>query len=471
MVNSNPVVRTLRRVAAATPPGRDRYLDLLRLLSILVVVFGHWLIAGITWRGGETTNTSILTVVPPLQYVTWLLMVMPVFFLVSGAVTAPGLDRAARRGTIYAVWLHGRLARLLRPVGVYTLFWLFLPVVVLLAGAPRGLIVPIADQMSRLFWFVAVYVAAIAVAPLLLRLHRRFGLGVLAVLALGALAVDLVRFGTDVSQVGVANHAFTWLFAFQLGFFWADGRLLARRGTAWLLAGGGLLTLLLLTGSGLYPVAMIGVPDFQSNVTPTSFALVPLTVWLTGLVLLLRDPVTRLLQRPLLWGAIALVSLLAITIFLWHPTAVILGVGVFYPLGFPQPDVGTALWWLLRPLWFALLTLPLLLLVRVFGRFELNAAVRPPASAPAGGTPAGATVGVETSALHAGHTAGVATALTGSALTVFSLAALTAAGFGTLLPALVYTAAGALGMLLLHRAARLSPSRGRPSDGAAHMSS
>lgn len=34
-----------RRLAELTPDHRNRYVDLLRAVSILVVVFGHWLMA------------------------------------------------------------------------------------------------------------------------------------------------------------------------------------------------------------------------------------------------------------------------------------------------------------------------------------------------------------------------------------------------------------------------------------------
>ena len=38
----------VRRLAADTPDDRNRVADLLRVVSILVVVFGHWLMAAVT---------------------------------------------------------------------------------------------------------------------------------------------------------------------------------------------------------------------------------------------------------------------------------------------------------------------------------------------------------------------------------------------------------------------------------------
>jgi hypothetical protein len=54
------------RVAAATPPERDRFADLLRVASILVVVAGHWLMAVVAWRDGRVEGGNALALVPGL---------------------------------------------------------------------------------------------------------------------------------------------------------------------------------------------------------------------------------------------------------------------------------------------------------------------------------------------------------------------------------------------------------------------
>src|SRR5690606_37588456 len=42
-----------------------------------------------------------------------------------------------------------------------------------------------------------------------------------------------------------------------------------------------------------------------------------------GAARLLADPLRRVLRRPLAWAAVAMVNVHAITIFLWHQTAMI----------------------------------------------------------------------------------------------------------------------------------------------------
>ena len=72
------------------------------------MVLGHWLMVAIT-PDGHITNA--LAVVPALQPLTWLLQVMPLFFLVGGFSNRASLTAARRRGDADATWLRGRLTR------------------------------------------------------------------------------------------------------------------------------------------------------------------------------------------------------------------------------------------------------------------------------------------------------------------------------------------------------------------------
>src|SRR5215211_949520 len=60
--------RTADRVAAATPAERDRFADLLRVASIVVVVAGHWLMAVVGWRGGRVEAGNAIALAPGLFF-------------------------------------------------------------------------------------------------------------------------------------------------------------------------------------------------------------------------------------------------------------------------------------------------------------------------------------------------------------------------------------------------------------------
>ncbi|MCW5880088.1 MAG: acyltransferase [Anaerolineae bacterium] len=362
---------TAETLSAATPKNRDRYIDLVRAVSICVVIFGHWLITVIRW-GDPPSPDNLLAVAPWLQPITWLLQIMPLFFVVGGFSNALSLASTRRRGGGYADFLYHRLERLLRPVAVFLAVWVAVAAS-LLWVAPTHPVVGLAAVISvQPLWFIGLYVLVIALAPLTLAAHRRFGLAVPLALAGAVALVDWTRMNTDLAMIGALNFALVWLFAHQLGYFYADGRLLRLgRGALLGLAVAALAALILLTTMGPYPMSMVGLPNATfSNMSPPSLCIVALTVWLLALAMLLRGPATRLLERVRVWAAVVQVNSVIMTIFLWHLTALLVSLSVVFWLGLSIPDVGTAGWWLLRPVWLAVLLAVLLGFVALFGRVE-----------------------------------------------------------------------------------------------------
>jgi fucose 4-O-acetylase-like acetyltransferase len=378
------------QMAEATPPSRDRFIDAARGFAILVVVLGHWLIAVVSWQGGEVEGTNALAVIPGLWIVTWVLQVMPLFFFVGGAANAwtwsGVVDRAGSAGPgAYAGFVAGRVTRLLRPTAVFLGIGLAVATVLDATNVADSVLRPATRLITQPLWFIGIYLIVVALAPPMLALHRRFGAGVPAALAAGAVAVDLLRFGADLGGVGYVNFALVWLFVHQLGFFYADGRL---PGRPWRYALAGLAAMVLLVVAGPYPGSMVGLPgDEISNMDPPTVVILALTLWQAGLALTVRPAVDRLLRRARAWAAVIAVNAVIMTVFLWHLTALLLAIGILYPLGFPQPAAGTTQWWVLRPVWVAVLLALLGVLVALFGRFEMGGRrdrAAPPDAAAAG---------------------------------------------------------------------------------------
>lgn len=175
-----------------------------------------------------------------------------------------------------------------------------------------------------------------------------------------------------IESVGYLNFGFVWLFAHQLGYSYADGTLTAlSRGSLASGAVGGLVALALLTRFGPYPLSMVGLPgETISNMNPPTLCLVALTIWQVSALMLMRSRVSAWLQHPRLWGAVITANAAIMTMFLWHLTALMIAVVVLLPAGFPQPEVGSLAWWLLRPVWLAILCVVTALFVLLLGRFE-----------------------------------------------------------------------------------------------------
>lgn len=359
---------------ALTPDARDRWVDALRVGSLLVVVLGHWLMGALT-PDGRATN--VLAQVPALQPLTWVLQVMPLFFLVGGVAHAHALASAARVGGTrhgrYAAFVRSRTGRLLRPTVAYLLVWVGLALAArttgLASGPHAGLVGGVLSLSTQLLWFVGIYLGVAALAPATHAWHRRAGLRAVLVLVAGAVVVDVVRFTTGETLVGTLNFALVWLALHQLGYCWKDG-LLTRR-VAWTMVVAGFGGLLLAVTAGPYPVSMVGVPgEAVSNMAPPTLALLAQGLGLCGAAVLLRGPMARVLARPRAWRAVVVAGSVSMTVFLWHLTALMSVMLVVRLAGTDLPEPGTAAWWLTRPVWVAVLLVPTVLLVLAARRFD-----------------------------------------------------------------------------------------------------
>ncbi len=374
-----------RELAERTPESRNRYVDLLRALSISAVVFGHWLIAAPSVRDGELQLEHMLSVSPWTQGLTWLFQVMPVFFIVGGYSNAASWEAARRGGGGYGVWVGARLRRLTGPVVPLLLVWALIALIARALGASPAMI-RIGSQAALVpLWFLAVYVLVVVLAPPTRAAWRRFGIASFWALAAAAVLVDLARFGLGLVWLGWANYLFVWLAVHQLGYLWRDGRIAGpARALPW--GVGGLALLLGLVTVGGYPHSMVGVPGEEvSNTLPPSLAMLALGLAQGGLLLALERPARRWLAGTGAWAATILVNGMIMSVYLWHLTAMILVIAAANALGGfglgPQP--GSATWWATRPVWMALLAAVLFPMLLVVGRFERLGDAASPAALPA----------------------------------------------------------------------------------------
>lgn len=340
-------------VAAATPADRDRYLDLLRGLALTVVVLGHWLLAVVWMHDGRLRVSTVLDAAPATRWVTWILQVMPLFFLVGGVVNARSWRATRDAGGTWAAWVARRAARLLRPTTVVAWTWVALATVASAAGLDRSVVVLGARNALIPLWFLAVYLVLVAAVPALLVAYERLGVGLVAVLLVAAAAVDAaVRAGAPV--VGYANYALVWAVPTVLGFAWGDGGL-DRRTVRVVLPVAALTALVAAVVWLDYPVTMVRVAEAGGpNVPVVTLALLGCTQ--AGIALALRGPVTACLRLPGVWAAVVRVNTVAMTVYLWHLTVMVIAIGVLWLTG-PWWSVAplSAAWWLTRPVWVAFL--------------------------------------------------------------------------------------------------------------------
>ncbi|WP_405423952.1 acyltransferase [Streptomyces erythrochromogenes] len=372
-------------IDAATPADRDRAVDALRALAILGVVLGHWLVTSLTAADGGLRGTSPLPQMPWLAPVSWVFQTLAVFFLVGGHVAALGYASARERGIGYGAWVGQRLGRLFRPVAAVLVLWTVVAGGMLVGGAELDTVRTLVKLVLSPLWFLLVFAALTAATPLVARLSPVWPAAVVA-------GVDLWRFGLGGPEwIGWVNVAAGWLVPFTLGAAWSRGAL-ARRGRLLLLVGVAAAVTAAAILWGGYPASMVGVPGAAvSNLNPPTVAAVAFGLAQCGLALLARDRLARLMHRPAAWAKVALVNLSAMTVFLWHQTAMmaVTALGLLVPTRLPglhtAPDsVG---WIAARVLWLPVFAAALGLCWAAFRTHEQArrpraAAVTAPRSAP-----------------------------------------------------------------------------------------
>ena len=361
----------VRKTAEATPVDRDRVIDAVRGFSLFVVVFGHLLMAVVYWpQGGKPLVGNIMADFPTMQYLTWILQVMPVFFAFGGASSVIAWRRADAGDVLYSAWMWGRVRRLLRPVLVY---FAVMAVLGLVVSAVVGRAAePLLSIVAQPLWFLGVYLLTLLFLPAMWWLHQRNRAA--AFLLLMPLAA-VVSVGVTIlgwpSLLGFLNFLFVWLAIQQLGFFWGE----STRTRTWVaVAVASLGVNVALVYYGPWPMSLVGLPgdvlDFDSitilgntfavpgwhgeysNMAPPSVILLLHGVTLVSLIFILRGPLDRLLHRPRAWLATTFMMLTAMSLYIWHLLAIVMALATLHllgvsppthlsPSGWPEPD-GTA---------------------------------------------------------------------------------------------------------------------------------
>ena len=359
-----------RSPASATPTRprvtTDRLLwaDLVRAAALLVVVFGHYLMAVVHIAGADVSVDTVLDATTWSHPVTWLLQVMGCFFAVGAVVAAPGLAErlAAQKGRDSVgrtvVWRDHVAAR------TRTLLVPALPLLALWAVAGPALrdrypddLVARASQAALVpLWFLAVYVVVHALIPVMVGVVTRVGVWRPVTGLLVAAAVVDVAHRSGMPAIGWLNFGLVWMVPTTVGVGVGLGRVDRQQlGRA---AALGLVLALTAVAVAGYAVPVVGAADGgRSNNHPPSLLLGLHALAHSGAVLLIAPRLEGWLRassarRALLRAA----GRWSMPIYLWHMTGyVLLSVAV---MAWRVPVVGATFaleplsgqWWAVRPL-------------------------------------------------------------------------------------------------------------------------
>lgn len=321
-------------------PVRDRAVDVARLAALVVVMFGHCalLLATIDARGLHVAN--LIGALPAIAPVTWIVQVMPLFFLAGGAAGSYGY----RTGTAWGAWLFTRAQRLCRPVFFYLAVWsVGLLAVQFTLGADSA--ARLGRESVALLWFLGVYLVTLAFVPALVRMAaaRTVTIVVAGLLAAAALG-DAARFAANTPTAGVTNFVVVWLIPVAIGVGYAR-RLTSARWAAVL----GIVAFaaqLGLAAVGPYDVSLVVTgAERVSNVAPPTLLLALHCTWMSCAFVLAAPALQRWAQRPRVWRVVSTGNGGAMTLYLWHIPAIAVTAFALHPVGLDAYDVHAPGFW------------------------------------------------------------------------------------------------------------------------------
>ncbi|OMB94941.1 acyltransferase [Mycobacterium sp. NS-7484] len=320
-------------VEAQTPPDRDRAIDVIRIVSLVGVVFGHTIMATSTIRDDVFIWSNLLTASTVFQALTWIFQIMPLFFFAGVAASV----QSWRPGSSWGGWLLKRCTRLYRPVFYYLAFWTA-ALAVLRFVLPEHVYEPVAGISIQLLWFLGAYVLVLAAVPLLARITTTAQLAgaIISTYAFIA-AIDAVRINLDgYASLGYLNTV-VWLIPGMFGV--AYRRNLLSSGAALKIGVGMLGVNLALLYFGPYELSLVGIETQQlKNMTPPSLLLAGHAIMMCAFAIAAAPAINRWAQRPRVWWLTAIGNSGAMTLYLWH-MPLLLGVHlVFDYLGLDRYD-------------------------------------------------------------------------------------------------------------------------------------
>ncbi len=368
-------------MAAGAKADRNRAIDLYRAIAMLCVAIGHWIAMVALDNGGELEGGNALSYEPNFAWATWILQVMPLFFVVGGFSSAMSLDshwRTHGTGAGSADWIAARLRRMMPPAVVLAGVWL----TVIVVSVPLG-VLPLAlagvHAAAIPLWFLANYTIDTALAPFVLPRFRQNPARFAAMIGAAFGFFEILRI-VGVPILPQVNWVLGWLIFQVAGMAWRDGLLPTGRRMAVIAGGFWAAALGLVLSGGPWAISMVNHPDLANSPTnPPTLALLVFGFAHSFTAIAVAPAVSRwLAANKTAWAAVVAANSVAMSVYLWHMTAAVIVTAAMYAtIGLPTAAVGTAAWWLWKLPIIGASILVLAPIVAVVSKIERSALLAP----------------------------------------------------------------------------------------------
>jgi hypothetical protein len=309
---------------------------LLGVAGIVLLVCGESAVTLARWGGVDADL---------LWPLTWLAQLSFVVFFAGGHANLGGWRAVTAGGGGYRQYLAHRAGWLLRSALVFAVAAFAMPMALELLGIPRNTIDIAVRVAAHPLWLLGVYVLTVALAPLMLRLHRlapwSVAAGLLALVVLSGPAARML----DSALPGYPAALALALLAQQLAFAHASSARRPNRLVLGVMTTGAAAALIVLTAAGLLPTTLLGTDGVVPVLSAPAPAVLLLGVVQLGLLGLTSGRLRRFAANRVLLRAAAFALRAPMSLYLVFLAGMLLLVAVVHLHGV----LGAGLGHLLRP--------------------------------------------------------------------------------------------------------------------------
>ena len=230
-----PSLKSLRSVfyeTSNTSISRERFIDFLKTVGLLLLVINSFSFLDINYSGGEylIINNSLMS--SNLTIVTWFTVGLPIFIFSMGFTNLIAWYSNVGRDGSQWNYLVDRINSLLGPVLVL-IFVISIGLNFLLRSKliPNYLttsedgVISLVEFTLWPLWLVSIYMVLVMFAPLTIYLHKKYPYLTLGAFVSTTIIIDILDVPINYSYIQVFNYLFFWLTIHQIGYFYADGKI------------------------------------------------------------------------------------------------------------------------------------------------------------------------------------------------------------------------------------------------------
>ena len=332
-----------------TSISRERFIDFVKTLGLLLLIINSFIFLGIKKSGAEFIISNLSTSSDSFMTISWFTVGMSLFMFAMGfSNLIAWYSNVGRDGSQWN-YLVDRINALIGPVLVWVIvITASLNILLNLNMIPDflttfedGVISSVEFSLWPL-WMVSIYLVMVMFAPFTIYIHKKYPyLGITIFITL-IILIDSLNFPINFAYLKIFNYLFFWLAIHQIGYFYADGKLQLINKNIFpsvAIFSYGYLYYQLYINKLFLSFSSYRLSDLNNEDPPTTVYFIA-SIALLSLLFSFKNILEKLLHYKYFWRIFSFLHSNIYTIYLWHLIVVLsiylfalpVYVGLFYLL-------------------------------------------------------------------------------------------------------------------------------------------